>query len=128
MEVLKINHENNLSNKDTLIKELRENLIKYEDIPTVQEFIKESLTLNALLSKQQNLFILQMSNIVPHLEISEQLTNIVIDQRIEFNELNTKISDYIEWKYLEEGRRSNLQKIKETYKGILFTDWDAQVK
>ena len=46
-----------------------------------------------------------MSDIVPHLEISEQLTNTVIDQRIEFNEINTKIYDYIEWQDSEEGRR-----------------------
>ena len=70
---------------------MRESLTKYESIPTIEEFIKEALELNALLSKQQNLFILHMSDIIPHLEISEQLTNIVIDQRIEFNELNTEI-------------------------------------
>ena len=69
-----------------------------------------------------------MSDIIPHLEISEQLTNTVIGQRIEFNELNTKIFDYIEWKESEVGRKSSLPKIKETFKDILFTDWDAQVK
>ena len=71
MEVIKISHENDLSRKDTLIKDLRKNLIEYEGIPTVKEFIKEALALNALLSKQQNLFILQMWDIIPHLEISE---------------------------------------------------------
>ena len=40
MEVLNISHENDLSNKETLIKELRENLTKYEGIPTAGEFIK----------------------------------------------------------------------------------------
>ena len=105
MEVLKISHENELSSNDTLIKELREDLAKYEDIPPREEFIKEALALNALLSKQQDLFILHISDIVPHLEISEQLTNTVIEQRIEFNELNTKISDYIEWQDSKEGRK-----------------------
>ena len=121
MEVLKISHKNDLSSKNTLIKELREELTKYEGIPTVEEFIKETLALNALLSKQQNLFILQMSNIIPRLEISEQLNNTIIDQRIEFNELNTKISDYIEWQDSEEGRKASLPKIKQTFKYILFT-------
>ena len=69
-----------------------------------------------------------MSDIIPHLETSEQLTNTVIDQRIEFNELNRKIFDYIEWQDLEEGRKSDLPKIKETFKDIIFTDWDARVK
>ena len=111
-----------------MIKELREELKNYEGIPTAEEFIKEALALNALLSKQQKLFILQMSDIIPHLEISEQLTITIIDQRIEFNELNTKISDYIEWQDSEEGRKSDLPKVKETFKDILFTDWDARVK
>ena len=61
-----------------------------------------------------------MSDIIPHLEISEQLTNAVTDQIIEFNELNTKISDYIEWQDSEEGRKSDLPKIKETFKDIIF--------
>ena len=52
MEVLKNSHESDFSNKDTLIKELREDLTKYEGIPTAKEFIKEALALNALLSKQ----------------------------------------------------------------------------
>ena len=79
MEVLKISYENDLSKKDTLIKELRENIIKYEGILTAEEFIKEAWALNVLLSKQEDFFVLQISYIVPHLEISEQLTNIVID-------------------------------------------------
>ena len=76
---------------------MREYFTKYEGIPTAEEFIKEASALSALFSRQQNLFVVQMSNIIPHLEISEQLTNTVIDQRIEFNELNIKIFNYIEW-------------------------------
>ena len=71
MEVLKISHENDLSSKNTLIRELREDLTKYEGIPTAGEFIKEALALNALLSKQQNFFILPMSYIIPHLKNNE---------------------------------------------------------
>ena len=49
IEILKISYENDLSNRDTLIKNLREDLIKYEGIPTIEEFIKEALALNSLL-------------------------------------------------------------------------------
>ena len=66
-----------------------------------------------------------MSNIIPRLELNEQLTNTFIDQRIEFNELNIKIYNYIEWQDIEEGKKSDLPKIKETFKDILFRDWDA---
>ena len=83
----------------------------------------------SIFQKQNLIFLLaEAKSGILHLEISEQLINTVIDQRIEFNELNTKISDYIEWQDLEEGRKSSIPKIKETFKDISFTDWDAQVK
>ena len=52
MEVLKINHENDLSSKNTLIRELREYLTKYEGIPTAEELIKEALALNSSQNKK----------------------------------------------------------------------------
>jgi len=52
----------------------------------------------------------------------------VIDQRSEFNDLNTNISELIEWKETEEGRIANLPDIEETHKDILFTDWDVWIK
>ena len=57
--MLKISHENDLSSKNSLIEQLREDLTKYEGIPTAEEFIKEATTLSALLSKQQNLFVVK---------------------------------------------------------------------
>ena len=51
MEMLNINHENDLSSKNSLIEQLREDITKYEGIPTIEEFIKEALALNSLLSK-----------------------------------------------------------------------------
>lgn len=59
---------------------------------------------------------------------SDQLIDKEIDQRTEFNDLNTKIYDYIEWKLSEEGWSANMPKIEETQKDIFITDWDAQIK
>lgn len=59
---------------------------------------------------------------------SDQLTDKEIVQRTKFNDLNTKIYDYIEWQESKEGRSVNLPKIEETHKDILFTYWDAQIK
>jgi len=44
----------------------------------------------------------------------------VIQQRTEFNDLNTRIFEFIEWKETKEGRRANLTEIEETHKDILF--------
>ena len=67
IEMLKISHENDLYSKNSLIERLRGYLTKYEGIPTIEEFIKGASALSALLSKQKNLFFVQMSNIIPHL-------------------------------------------------------------
>jgi len=101
---------------------------KYKDVPTLDEFIKEALELNSLLSKQQDLFFQRMSHVTPYLITSDQLTDKAIDQRTGFNDLNTKIYEFFEWKENEEGRRANFPEIEETHKDILFTYWDARIK
>jgi len=62
------------------------------------------------------------------LNTSDQLTNKAIDQRTEFNDLNTKISDYIESQEYEEGISANMPDIEEIHKDILFTYWDVWIK
>ena len=69
-----------------------------------------------------------MSHIAPYLITSDQWTDKTIYERIEFNDLHTRISDFIEWQETKEGRRANLPEIEETHKDILFTDWDARIK
>jgi len=56
MEVLRIRHGENISTKNIQIQELQEAMEKYKYVPTVNEFIKEALDLNSILSKQQDLF------------------------------------------------------------------------
>lgn len=122
MEVLNICHEADISANNMQIQELQEAMMKYKYVPTIDEFIKDSLELNSILSKQQDLFCQKMSHITPYLDTNDQLTEKEIDQRTEFNDLNTKISDYIGWKKSKEGRSANMPKIEETHKDILFTD------
>lgn len=73
-------------------------MAKYEDVPIVEEFIKEALELNSLLLKQQEQFFQKMSHIAPYLITSDQLMDKLIDQRTEFTDLNTSISEFIECK------------------------------
>ena len=69
-----------------------------------------------------------MSHITPYLITGNQLKDRAIDQRTKFNDLNTKISKFIEWQEPKEGKKANLPEIEETHKYILFTDWDARIK
>ena len=123
MEILKISHEVDISAKNMQIQEFQEAMEKYKYVPIVDELIKEALGLNSLLSKQKDLYCQRMLHVTHYLITSDQLIDKAIDQRTEFNDLNTKISEFIEWKETEEDRRANLPEIEETHKDILFIDW-----
>jgi len=69
-----------------------------------------------------------MSHITPYLTTSNQLTYKAIDQRTKFNDLNTRIFEFIEWQETEDGMKSNLPENEGTHKDILFIDWDAKIK
>lgn len=97
---------------------------KYKDVPTVKEFMKDVFELNSLLMKQQEIFFQKMSHIASYQIINDQLIDKPINQRIKFTNLNTRISEFIEWKEIEKGRKANLPEIKETHKDFIFIDWD----
>lgn len=50
------------------------------------------------------------------------------DLRITFNEIDENILGYITWQDTIDGRETYLPKIDESYKDILFTDWDIKLK
>lgn len=56
MELLKISHEEDISVKNMQIQDLKQATEKYKDAPIFDEFIKEALELNSLLTKQEDLF------------------------------------------------------------------------
>lgn len=79
------------------LQEMQQSMEKYKDVPITEEFIKQALELNSLLVKQQEYFYQKMSDITPYLTTSDQLTDKAINQRTKFNDLNTRISNFIEW-------------------------------
>ena len=79
------------------LQEMQQAMERYKDVSTTEEFIKETLELNSLLVKQKEYFYQKMSHITPYLTTSDQLTDKVIDQRMEFNDLDTNISEFIKW-------------------------------
>jgi len=55
---------------------------------------------------------------------SDSLKNQASDLRITFNEIDDKISGYKTWQDTLEGRATDLTKIEEYHKDILFIVWD----
>ena len=66
--------------------------------------------------------------IKPYYETSDTLFNQVVDQRLEYEEVDKNISEIISQQESEEGRKYDLPKIEESHRDILFTDWDMQLK
>lgn len=110
------------------LQEIQQAMERYKDVPTTEEFIKEALELNSLLVRQQEYFYQNMSHTTHYLTTRDQSTDNSIDQRIEFNDLKTRISEFIEWQETEDGKKVNLLEIEEIHKDILFTNWDARIK
>ena len=85
-------------------------LDKFKDNPQIDEFIKEALELNSLLEQQQEIFHQRISLINPYCESSNKLNNQAINQRLEYKELNKRISKFITWQESKEGKRSIYQR------------------
>jgi len=64
----------------------------------------------------------------PYCEINDKLTSQVVDMRLENDEIHKMISDFITWQESEDGKKTDLMKLEESHKDILFTDWDSQLK
>lgn len=52
----------------------------------------------------------------------------MVDQRLEYEELNKRILEFISWQEFEEGKKADLSNIEESQKDILFVDWDIKLK
>jgi len=43
--------------------------------------------------------------------------------RLEYKEIQKRVSKFITWKESEDGRKDDLPKLEESHKDIMFTDW-----
>jgi len=59
---------------------------------------------------------------------SDSLTDQMSKLRTYYEDINNKISNFITWKDTSNGIKDNLPKIQESYKDILFRDWDIRIK
>ena len=83
-----------------------------KDNPKVDEFRKESLELNTLLAQQQVVFYQKLSSITKLCEKSDSVMNRVANERINFDEIDDKVSQYVTWKDIVEGQKGNLPRIE----------------
>ena len=59
---------------------------------------------------------------------SDKITNHVVDLQNDYDLINEKVTDYLVWQKIEEGRKAGAPIINENHKEILFNNWDAQIR
>ena len=94
----------------------------------MDEFIKESLEINLLLSKQHSIFCKKLIEISPLCQEDDTLVGQFNDYKTNFEDIDEKISNLITWQDNSKGKIEELLKVKESHKEILFTDSKIQIK
>jgi len=107
--------------------QLQLSIEKFKENPKVEEFIKEALVINNFLSQQLTQLCEKISLIHPLCIKTNALVDQAINSRLEFEEADDKITDYISWKNIEKGRATKLPMIEESHIEILFLEWETQL-
>jgi len=47
-----------------------------------------------------------------------------VNTRLEFEDADDKVTNFLSWQSTTEGRAANLPKIQELHKKILFSEWE----
>ena len=100
----------------------------HKDDPKLTEFITESISLNDQLLQQQEALCQRISQWNSYCEISDTITNQVIDLRHDYDLIDKIVTEYLVWQETEEGKRAGAPIINDNHKEMLFNNWDAQIR
>ena len=100
----------------------------HKDDPKLTEFITESISLNDQLLQQQEALCQRISQWNSYCEISDKLTNQVVNLWHDYDLIDKRVTEYLAWQETEEGKRASAPIINNNHKEILFNNWDAQVR
>ena len=51
----------------------------------------------------------------------------VVNTRLEFEDTDYKVTNYLSWQSIKDGRAAKFPKIEESHKEILFSEWETQL-
>ena len=98
------------------------------DDPKITEFISESIALNQQLLHQQEELGQKISQWSYYCELSDKITNQVVDLRSDYDQIDKRVTEYLAWQEEDEGKRAGAPKINENHKDFLFNKWDDQIR
>jgi len=127
LEQLKAANEQLLRTKDEHITQITAQLDNFKGNSQVMEFRKEAMIVNNVLIAQVKLLAQYLSQAEPLCELATTVSDRVEKARDELNQADEIITAHLEWQDSKAGKESNLPKILEVHKNILFTEWHTQV-
>jgi len=122
---MQIGYQKSLDEKGKQLQDLHE---IQKDNPKLTEFISESISLNEQLLQQQEVLGQKISQWSYYCEISDKITNQVVDLRSDYDLIDKRVSEYLAWQDEDEGKGAGTPKINENHKELLFNKWDDQIK
>ena len=81
-----------------------------------------------LLVTQQTIFYQKYNKIQEKGNTSDQLVTQISNQRTYYEEIDDKVSKYIDCQDIAHGRVTDLPRLEESIKDIIFGDWDIKMK
>ena len=102
-------------------------MVELQSQPQLEKFIKEALDVNTMLKKEQQMFFHQASMINSYCDSNKIMIQQIAIQKLEFERLEKKIEEHIQWKISDIGKKANLPQIDKLHKEFLFTEWRAQI-
>lgn len=93
----------------------------------MEDFKVEAARINGALISQIRLLCQQLAKAEPLCVTSTTICQQIEKVRNELDQAEETISEYLEWQDSEEGKAANFPQIYETYKDILFMEWNTQV-
>ena len=80
-----------------------------------------------MLKKEQEMFCHQASMIDSYCDSNKIMIQQIEIQKLEYERLEKKIEEHIQWQISYTGKQDNLPQIYMLHKEFLFTEWRAQI-
>lgn len=100
----------------------------HNDDSKIEQFVTKALGLNSHLLHQKELLCQKISQWNSQCEISDNITNQVVELQLEYDSIFKKASNFLNWQKSEDGKRAYMPKIDESHEEILFTKWDSRIR
>lgn len=124
---LKAVNEQMVKSKDEKSAQLSGQIENTKNLPQTDEFRAEALQINKALVTQIKLLCQKIAQAKPLCNITASIIDKSIDARTDFEQSDETLTNFLEWQDTDEGQTTNLPKILESHKEILFMEWQSQL-